>query len=400
MLYIRWESSDGKSSTKRLVVPQAMQKELLYQLHDHPTGGHLGFEKVWSKLQPHYYWYQMKDSLKMWLAKCEICAKRRGRYRKANAPLQQYVVGEPMERIALDIMGPLPITEEGNRYILVITDYFTKFAEAYPMKNMEARTVSNILVKEFVCRYGVPRELHCDQGRQFESEVFQGLCTLLGIEKTRTSGYRPQSDGQTERFNRTLEDMLSKYMDPSQRDWDHFLPFVLLAYRSSAHASTGIAPNRAMFGREVALPLDLALGIKRMPSESLNEYVLDLQDTLVDVSQGAREQLQKAAKHQKHYYDRGKKTPEFKVGDRVLLSVVGRKPGVSLKLAPRWEGPYSITAQVSDVNFRIQARGKTLVVHADRLKAFSEPAPESPPQTAQTSTRKVHPPQRYGEWTV
>ncbi len=100
-----------------------------------------------------------------------------------------------MERIALDILGELPMTENGNKYILVISDYFTKWTESFPMQNMEARTCARILVEEVVSRFGVPYRIHSDQGRQFEGNVFREMCLLLQVEKTRTTPYHPQSDG-------------------------------------------------------------------------------------------------------------------------------------------------------------------------------------------------------------
>ena len=100
-----------------------------------------------------------------------------------------------MERIALDIMGPLPNTENGNKYVLVLADYYTKYVEAYAVPDERAETVARKLVDEFICRYGVPHEIHSDQGRNFESNVFQQMCRLLGIKKTRTTPYNPKSDG-------------------------------------------------------------------------------------------------------------------------------------------------------------------------------------------------------------
>ena len=107
--------------------------------------------------------------------------------RKHRAPLQQYRVGGPLERIAIDVLGPLTETHRGNPYILVVGDYWTKWMEAYPIPDQQAETVASKLVEEFVCRFGVPNELHSDQGRNFESAVFQEMCLILGIHKTRTT---------------------------------------------------------------------------------------------------------------------------------------------------------------------------------------------------------------------
>lgn len=112
-----------------------------------------------------------------------------------------------------------------------------------------------------MCRYGVPRSLHSDQGRNFESSLFKELCRLLQINKSRTSPYRPQSDGLIERFNRTLLSMLSLFVDENQMNWDRLLPYVMMAYRSSVQASTGFTPYKVLFGQEMVLPVDIMLGV-------------------------------------------------------------------------------------------------------------------------------------------
>ena len=132
--------------------------------------------------------------------------------------------GEPLQRIAMDVLGPLPMSYRGNRYILVVEDYFTKWVEAYALPDQEATTVARTLVNEFVARYGVPLELHSDQGPNFESKVCCALWDLLGIKKTRTTPLHPQGDGMVERWNRTVLDLLSKYVNKEQKNWDDCLP--------------------------------------------------------------------------------------------------------------------------------------------------------------------------------
>ena len=199
----------------------------------------------------------------------------------------QYNVGAPAERIALDVLGPLPTSEAGNKYVLIIADYFTKWPEAYALPNQEAASVAEVLVKEYVCQYGVPLELHSDQGRNFESNVFQEMCALLGIHKTRTTPLHPQSDGMVERINRTLEAQLSKFVDEHQRDWDHYVPFLMLALRSATHETTKCTPAMLQFGRELRLPVDLLLG---RPEELMTTtgYNENLQQHLESVHRFAR----------------------------------------------------------------------------------------------------------------
>ena len=159
--------------------------------------------------------------------------------------------------MAVDIMGPLPATANGNEYIMVLCDYFSKYTVAYAIPNHTAQTVADRIVTEFVAYFGVPEQLHSDQGREFESELFQELCRLLEIDKTRTVPYRLQADGLVEQFNRTVKQMLPMFVNEHQNDWDDHLPYVMIAYRASVQESTGCTPNLLFFGREIALPLDL-----------------------------------------------------------------------------------------------------------------------------------------------
>ena len=149
------------------------------------------------------------------------------------------------------MLGPLPLTESGNKYIVVIADYFTKWVEALPIPDQEASTIAELLVKEVICRFGVPQLIHSDQGRNFESVLCAEMCQLLGIKKTRTTPYHPASDGMVERFNRTLEMQLSKFADDNQKDWDLHIPFLVMAYHSADHDSTGCSPSKMMLGREI-----------------------------------------------------------------------------------------------------------------------------------------------------
>ena len=164
-----------------------------------------------------------------------------------------------MERLTLDVLGPLPCTHLGNKYILMVADYFSKWVEAFLMPNQEACTVAELLVKEVVCRFGVPLLIHSDQGCNLNQHaVFTEMCQLLGIQKTRTTARHPQSYGMVDRFNRTIEDQLAKFVDyHHQRDWDEHIPYLMLAYRSAIHESTGCTPAKVMFGRDLRLPVDL-----------------------------------------------------------------------------------------------------------------------------------------------
>ncbi|VDH98972.1 Hypothetical predicted protein [Mytilus galloprovincialis] len=161
------------------------------------------------------------------------------------------------ERIASDIAGPFPTSVNKNKYILVIRDYFSKLTEIYSMPDMRAGTVAYILFRAWVKRYGCPVEIHSDQGRQYESAVFRELCQLLKINKTRTTPLHPRSDGMIERMNRTVNDVLSKYIKKHQKDWDENLASFVMAYNGTPHESTAITPHCMIYGRAMSFPLNL-----------------------------------------------------------------------------------------------------------------------------------------------
>ena len=193
----------------QLIVPQSLRHQILTELHDSPTGGHLGEDKLYSRLQQRFYWPGYSTDVKHWCATCPSCTARKSPTTHNQAPLQTVAAGSPMQIVAVDILGPLPESPSKNRYVLVAMDYFTRWTEAYAIPNQEAITIATKLVNEMFLRFSVPEQLHSDQGRQFESRLMTEICSVLGIHKTHTTPYHPQSDGLVERFNRTLLSMLS-----------------------------------------------------------------------------------------------------------------------------------------------------------------------------------------------
>jgi hypothetical protein len=375
VLCLRSEPEDDLTNTWRTVVPRKLTKQIVTELHSGKASGHLGQTKTILKVKQRFYWTGLRADVQSCCRECIVCGARRTPNRKAKAALQQHIVGAPMERIAIDLIGPLPESTQGNKHILVIGDYFTKWVEAFALPNQEAVTVATKLVEEVVCRFGVPHQLHSDQGRNFESNVFAEMCKVLGIEKTRTTPYNPKSDGFVERFNRTLIDMVSKMIAPErqQRDWDEKIPFALMAYRSSIQESTGESPTMMMLGREINLPIDSLIEPPVGQEELLDtDYAFTIRDRLQDTWDRARTCLQGSARRQKRYYDKKLAGKPHETGDVVWYLNRPRTQGLSPKLQAKWDGPYLILDRLSTVTYRIQKtkRTKTKIVHFDKLKPF------------------------------
>ena len=287
----RWEEESGSRTTYQIILLRNMQETALKAHHNHTTASHRGVNKTLGAIRARYYWPGLTSQVKKWVRVCHDCGAKKNWGKKRRSPLQQYVVGAPMERLAMDILGPLPLTPRGNKFVLVVTDYFTKWTESYAIPSQEATTVAEKLVSEFVCRFGVPREIHSDQGSNFESKVMAEVCKLLDIEKTRTTPLHPQSDGQVERYNRTLIEMLRGKLRDSQEDWDLQLQPCMMAYRSSVHESTGETPNMLMLGREIEVPLDVMTEPTPDTPPLATEYALALQQRLAGAHEVARRHL-------------------------------------------------------------------------------------------------------------
>ena len=251
-------------------------------------------------------------------------------------------------------------------------DYFTKWAEAYALQDQQAETVARMLVTQFICRYGVPSQIHSDQGTDFESKLFRTLCQLLEIDKTRTTAYHPQSDGLVERFNRTLETMLSMYCKKDQSDWDQHFLCILMAYRASQQETTGATPNSLVFGREINLPLAILAG--PLPDAKVQQpqpYAMEVKSKLEEAFEVARQHADGEQKRHKKLYNTRMHGSPYEPGDSVWLYCPAKYVGLSPKLRSQWKGPCTIIRKFSDANYLIRVPNATCqrqVVHFDRLK--------------------------------
>lgn len=346
------------------LIPESYRSTLLHQHHDTASAAHLGFEKTAARIRQVGYWVGMLQDIEKYCRECTICQRTKPPA-PSPAPLTTVPIGRPWEMVAVDILE-VPVSQHNNRYLLVIQDYMTKWAEAIPIPNQTAERITKELIKVF-SRYGIPNILHSDQGRNFESTILHQTLDAFGITKSCTTAYHPAGDGLVERFNRSLLQMLRAYV-LHQSDWEQYLPLVLYAYRTAVHTSTGVSPFELMFGRSAHNP-----PLSSKVAHDVTSYQHQLQAKLSQMMDFVEAHNTQASSQQKQYFDKHTLARSFAVGDHVWLSIP-----TAGKLDPRWEGEWIIQSIVSPTTYTIHDGHRTRTVHVDRLRQRLQAITTSP----------------------
>ena len=372
-IVIHEEIDEMGTAWKRIVVPQCRRPSVLSLAHSNCMGGHLGIKKTVAKIRRHFTWPGISKDIKTLCTTCPQC-QMAARNDKGKAPLIPLpVITVPFSRLAFDVVGPLPRTKSGYKYILTCMCYATKYPEAIPLKKVDAQSVAEAMVEVF-SRTGLPNEVLTDQGGVFLSALCKQMCKLLQITTLRTSPYHPQTDGMLERWHASLKSMLKKAQG-DRNDWDKYLKFLLFAYRSTPHSATGFTPFELIYGRDVRGPLEmlkLTWLDGALPEKSLNEWVQQLKDKMEAMSQLASSRERVAKNKMKSAYDQKAKPRSFDIGSMVLMRV----PGLTGKLDDSWEGPYEVVDKISSVNYQLAIPGRTnkaRVVHVNMLRQWHTP---------------------------
>src|SRR6266513_4056181 len=231
---------------------------VIFMMHNHPTGGHFGKDATHNKISTRFWWKGMYKDIEDYIKRCDSC-QRRGN-KGGSGYLNPIKVRRPFERIGIDFVGPLEKTRKGNKYILVATDYLTKWPEAKAMKEATAENVIEFIYKRIICRHGCPKTILSDRGTHFRNKLVDGLCEKFRIKHKLSLPYHPQTNGLVERFNRTLCESLAKVLG-KEDEWDEHIESVLFAYRTIRHNTTRKTPFFMVYGREAILLIeDIKLG--------------------------------------------------------------------------------------------------------------------------------------------
>ena len=317
----------------------------------------------------------MIKEIKEWLLTCPECQQRRNPKNKPPLlPRPGVTANKPFQVVAVDIIGPLPQSTEGFKWILVFIDVFTKFAEAFPLRGIGGRTVAKIFIEQIVCRYGAPRALLSDLGRQFIGKIAQATYRLLTVKKLNTSGYHPQTNGLCERFNSTLKIMLRMYIDLDRQNWSKFIPYCVFAYNTSVQETTKHTPYYMVFGRGATLPIDVMTRTDDEVYTNEDEFIKKRIINMRLAHQFAEAAHRKI--HLKYLANlEASKHEKYEVGDKVYCKIYTPKLGVPMKQALLWHGPYIILeVKPNGVNYiirRFKKKAKELfLVHVKNLRPF------------------------------
>ncbi|GFX84214.1 retrovirus-related Pol polyprotein from transposon 17.6 [Trichonephila clavipes] len=285
----------------------------------------------------------------------------------------------PFHRIGIDLLGRFPKSAHGNKWIIVCTDYSTRYAITKALPTAEVDEIAKFLLEEIVLRHGAPRVIITDRGAVFRSRLVSSLVDLCNIDHRFTTAYHPQTNGLTERFNKTLADMLSMYVDVEQKNWDEILPFVTFAYNTAKQETTGFTPFYLLHGREAETTLDTMLPF--CPNDFDDNNITKIAARAEESRQLARVHTLRAQDKDRRRYDSKHQMVSYAPGDLVWVYTPVRKVGLSEKLLRRYFGPYQVLRRLSAVTYEVQdfdpaSRKRKLreVVHVLRMKPYHDPA--------------------------
>lgn len=370
----------SKKEMEQLVVPAPLREFVLKMAHEGILAGHQGTKRTADRVLEEFYWPGVQSDVTRFVKSCDICQRTVPKHLVGRVPLGNMpIVETPFHRVAIDIVGPLsPTSEKGNRYVLTMVDYATRYPDAVALPSIETERVAEALLEMF-SRVGIPREIISDRGTSFMSRVMKELSRLLSFEQLPTTPYHPMANGLVERFNGTLKQMIRRMCQESPKNWDRYLAPLLFAYREVPQSSLGFAPFDLLYGRYVRGPMAILKELwtgDHSDSEAMTSYgyVMQLRQRLEDTCRTAEEELKKAKMVQKEYYDRKAKPRRLSVGDKVLLLL----PSDANKLILTWKGPFTVLEKRNEVDYVLDLGTRTSLFHINMLKKYEERSTGAP----------------------
>ncbi|MCW3101545.1 MAG: uncharacterized protein JWL77_7163 [Chthonomonadaceae bacterium] len=381
---------------QQLYVPSSdeIKSKLIREAHDNPIGGHVGVIKTMDTLSRSYYWPKMTEDVKEYIRSCPTCIGIKSR-NQSPAGLLHSIPHPPRrwQQVSMDFIGPLPTTLTGYDCIFVVVDKSSKMIHCIPITTTAtAPQLADLFFREIVRFHGIPTSIISDRDSRFTSSFWTELWKRLGTKLAMSTSYHPETDGQTERANRTIEDILRAYVNVNQDDWDQHLTTVEIAYNNSKHISTGFSPFYLNYGQHPSFPLS---SLNQQINETSNAAVEELLERLMSDLIIAEENVKKAQDSQQQQANRHRSDQEYELGQQVWLSTtnLNLKMKITPKLTQRWIGPFLIKRKLSPLNYEL-ILPPSLPIHpvfhisklrlhrpSERFDPHRAPLPTRPPPT-------------------
>lgn len=388
---------------EQIVIPHSLKSRVLHLAHYSQLSGHPGGTKLYLSLRRDFYWPTLAMDCHATAKLCATCARNRVKLWKKKKPLKLFPAKAPLEYVSIDILGELIRSKRGNRYLLVITDRFSKLVKTVPLKRITAPVIARAFIHHWVYYYGPPDNLLSDNGKQFVARFFQDVCRILGVKNVFTTTYHPQCNGQVERYNRTLLAALRHYISDHPKDWDLYTDTLCYAYNTQVHSTTKFAPFELVLSRRPpALPLEVSSqddGEEVMPTPA--QFHLQWRNELRARATHAAKQMGKAQERFKRNYDATTRPaiPDLQVGGHVFVRlertdgmVPEEKEGRRRrhKLAPIATGPHEVVEFNEDTvvikrGIEVERVSRDRVVNAP----VQEPLVNAPNAPASADTTRV-----------
>ncbi|UYV78594.1 hypothetical protein LAZ67_16002094, partial [Cordylochernes scorpioides] len=364
-------------SVKKNLNGKNKKREIMKEYHNHMSNGHLGVARTMYRIKSKYFWPSMLKDVSEFVKTCHLCQSRKGSNQLPSGLLQPIPPANfPFERIGIDFVGPLPSTKNRKKWIIVLTDYYTRYAETRAVSEATVKEVSKFLVEDIFLRHGAPQYLISDRGSQFTSNLMKEVMKTCKIKHCFTTSYHPQTNGLTERLNRTLINMLSMYVNTDQKNWDEILPFITHAYNTTIQETTGYSPFFLMFGREPTSLLDDRNISVDIDKDDYDEYIKHHLDKINRTIKLVINNTINTQERMKKNYDKKHMERSYEPGELVAVWTPIRKIGKCEKLLRKYFGPYRILKKLSNVNYLIEPKDNPgqdpLIVHVSRLKPYFE----------------------------
>ena len=370
------------SANGLLYIPQGgtIRATLLQEVHDAPTGGHLGREKTYVRLTQHVYWNGIYADVADYVRSCVSCSQNKARNHTAADLLRSLPIpARRWETISMDFIGPLPMTPSGYDFLLVIVDKFSKMTHLIPCtQKVTAVQVAQLVYDHVIRLHGFPESIISDRDTRFTGRFWDALWKLTGTKLQMSTSYHPQTDGQTEIVNKLVSDILRAYINEDRKDWDRHLTSVEIAINSSQHASTGYTPFYLNNSQEIRLPF--SIGMSAAVDASNVPAAVDMISTMAANDETARSHMAAAQKKQKATADRHRSKATYAVGDQVMLStedLVAYKH----KLNCRYIGPFAVLSVgfgTVTLDLPEEMRRSYPTVNVERVKLYTPSVGEWP----------------------